>query len=143
MLEEDADPGKDASCGDVLKDGEEAENIAEENVTDPTELRLWQLFETATVKVTQKSNVRSPGHQKNANSKTPSPSHKLYLNENLNSTDISSDSPCLYNDHQGITNVQPDLLETHKTNDAQDNHIFASGDPAGLFQESNAVNVQV
>lgn len=141
VLEEDTDNGKDNSCDDVLQEGEIASS-AEENVTDPTELKLWQLFEAATVKVTQKQSVRSPVHQKNANSKPASPSHKLYLKENLTSTDISSDS-CLHNDHKGVSSIQPDLLETHKTNEGQDKHIFASGDPAGLFQDSNTVNVQV
>lgn len=141
ILEEDTDNGKDNSCDDVLQEGEIASS-AEENVTDPTELKLWQLFEAATVKVTQKQSVRSPVHQKNANSKPASPSHKLYLKENLTSTDISSDS-CLHNDHKGVSSIQPDLLETHKTNEGQDKHIFASGDPAGLFQDSNTVNVQV
>lgn len=129
-------------CKNAVENDVKTETVSKESVIDPTELKLWQLFETAAVKVTQKQNVHSPVHQKTSNSETTSPSHRLYLNENLSSTDMSSDSH-LCNEHQETSNIQPDLLEVHRTTDTQDKHMFASGDPASLFPDSNAVNVQV
>ncbi|CAI9717772.1 Hypothetical predicted protein [Octopus vulgaris] len=106
---------------------DEPEKVLEANVSDPTEMKLWQLVETATSKVSHRQNTQVNKSQDGCGTEASHPS-AVHQSESHESQDNT---------------VQPDLLERHNLS-SQPKHALPTS--SSLFQDgtnSHNINVQV